>query len=134
MDFESGIDEMIEKLTTFENDLESKSNKTDLLKWINEISELNKEVALKTECTKVFRLNCEKDAEASEKDIQTHLMKQQKIKDICKELKKDIKEIDTIRAKTEKNHIERMEKIQNNYDEVNIKLYPLIRFNSKDCN
>jgi tRNA C32,U32 (ribose-2'-O)-methylase TrmJ len=118
MIFDEKIDDIIQNLTTFEKEIDSNSNKNNLLKWIQDIDELNKEIALKVECTKVYSGNLEKESDDIEKDVQTQLMTQQKIKELCKELKKDINEIDSIRVKTEKNHEERMQKIQNNYNEV----------------
>ena len=116
--FDENIEDILKNLSEFEKDLNSNPTKNNLLKWIQDIDNLNKEVALKVECTKVFSTNLEKDSDNIEKDLHTQLMTQQKIKELCKELKNDITEIDSIRAKTEKNHEERMQKIQNNYNEV----------------
>jgi uncharacterized coiled-coil DUF342 family protein len=118
MNFNDNIEEILAKIDKLEGEVNSSNSKNGLLKWIQDIDELNKEVALKNECTKVYSGNLEKEADDIEKSIQTQLMAQQKIKEVCKELKNDINEIDSIRNKTEKNHEGRMQKIQKNYNEV----------------
>jgi uncharacterized membrane protein YhiD involved in acid resistance len=118
MNFESRLEEMLQNLDDFESEVNSSSDKSTLTNWIREIDELNKEVALKNECTKIYSKNFEKDAEVVEEEIQTHLMAQDRLKNMCKELKNEIKEIESIKEKTVQNHNERMKSITKNYNEV----------------
>ena len=118
MQFESEIEELKGILSEYQSVLESNPKKSDLMGWMLQMSELNKEVALKTECTTIFAGNIEREMDEVEKQIHSEKVLNQNLKKLCKDIRTDIIEIDDIRRKTEKNHGERMAKIQKNYEEV----------------
>lgn len=118
MDFDIEFTEMINGLDDLQTKIESNSDKSALLSMIKEIDELNKEVALKNECTKIYAKKFETEYETIEEEIQTQHLTQDRLKVLCKELKNEIKEIEGIKNKTEQNHLERMDNINKNYNEV----------------
>lgn len=118
MQFGSEIEELTQILNEYQKVLDSNPQKSDLIAWIRQVSDLNREVSLKSECATVFAENIENEMDEVEKQMHSELTLQQNLKKLCKEIKLDIKEIDDIRQKTEANHSERMAKIQTNYEEV----------------